>query len=319
MLAIGTVDCGIEVGNPSDDDDDDQQAKITIELADAPIDDAAQVLLDIAGFSLIASDGQLHELELTEAFNEPVDILKLQDGLTEVLASENIPVGQYLGYIFSFNSKRIGQLIQTDGTEKTIFLPVRGKNIVEVSEAFEISADTTTILHFDLQQSLIEIDGAVILDPLILAVPKEKSSVVSGKVTLEDRAVVCAYLSPDSTQTLSETIVLEPLKVPGRPGLRRPPPSDEEKHQARGPRRGPPPAGEANLPCKGAISSAFVGRDGTFRIHFLPENSYQVLVFTKSRKIYQFSDVINVSEASTKEIGDITSKITLIKDLSTQQ
>ena len=315
FFAMISSHCGVEVGNPGDDE---AEAVMTLELADAPIDDAAKVFLDIQGISLITEDDDLYPLTLSDEVTGPVDVLSLQDGLTKVLVEQSIPVADYSGYTITLNEEKIGWVVDANGAEKTLVLPTDGQSYIEIRDSITITESAQVILHLDLQQSLKESeqDGYVTLDPLILPIRRGKFGILQGSVSVTQPALVCAYqekgetglqLAPGRPQ-IAPTVDNKLMRKPPAPqGGFKKLPEKGKRQLARGPKREGKPAKDAQaLPCLKGFGSAKVKADGQFSIHFLEPGSYSVRVYSKTDGILDASGTFSVTKSETNDVGALT-------------
>lgn len=303
-LCLLPGNCGVEVGNPADETPTGTgtgKNVLSIEIADAPVDDAAHLYLNIEGIYLVVESGRLYPLDL--AVREPVDVLSLQDGLTEVLVREqSVPAGDYRGFLILLNQKRPARVVLKEGGWRPVFLPGEKHKYVRVPSAFTLGeGQEGIILHLDLRRSLLEVNGRYVLDPMINPLRRRNAAVLVGNAGSGVRGLVCAFLEDtpasegDARPGMDDlsliaggrTVTSGRERAPQPPaGGFDPPPPDSDRHDSRGPGRKPrPPAGQGGEVCGNAFAGVPVRQDGSFSLHFLEEGTWSLRLLTSDGEV----------------------------------
>lgn len=317
-LAFQLFSCGIEVGNPHDDDSDGTTTKntsqLTVEIADSPIDNIANIFLNISSISLLTKEEELYPLDLASTAQDPVDILSLQNGLTEILVNEQEVVhGDYQGFVIELNEEKIGWMISSQGDEVPLRLPLTGQNYLVIEDPFTIDDDEDIVLHIDILQSLDQEDQSYILNPVFHPVSRRKVSALKGRLQSFEAGVMCAYFEKaaetnTSLHSLNEGLDRSGiLKSEGRFFAPPPPPPRDRIHSPRIPKEGrrpDRPDSQAGKYGKCFVSSP-VNRNGVFGFHFLEPGEYTLRFFARSGFVFDVDGSYSVTSGLENDIGSV--------------
>lgn len=317
ILAVA-MSCGIEVGNPADEDEGSndpklQEGQLSVEIADAPLDDLSKVYLNIKALSLITLDKELYPLDLLTTDINTVDLLAFQDGQTATLVKEQaVPLTEYLGFLIELDEAKIGWVETTDQVAQSLALP-NGKNFIAVIDPTILSeSEQSIVLHFELERSITKLkDGSYEIDPLVGSIPKRRAASVRGKINPVVKGHVCAYLEQEPSETEASFFLQNqdgPKKSPAPPpGGFRPPPPDHKKHGARGPHRGGKP--KKHDPSSGVCGQGFAKKkiksDGSFGLDFLKPGTYSIRIFARDGQVYDSDISFEVGPGERKDLGDV--------------
>lgn len=256
-----------------DDDDDSFQGTLQLEITDAPVDDAnvKSVFVTVADVKV---DGQS-----LEGFNKTtVDLMTLQNGNTADLAMADLDAKSYNNVTLVFdhetdeNGNPVGCYLETmDGTKHTL---TSSDFDVQVNYDFDVSSNNTTnlVVDFDLRKSVRRTSGgsnqytfvsADEMNKAIRVVAKNKTGTIQGscndEVVNNAKIIVYAYHKNE-------------LDV-----------DDEIEGSA-----------QSDLQFHNAVTSAEVGDDGNYELHFLEEGTYE-LYFAPYRRNISGQLVLNGS------------------------
>lgn len=326
-----SIDCGVEIGNPHDDDEDQELANFSIEIADAPIDNLSNIYLNIDAVSLVA-EGKLFNLKLSDSINESIDILSLQDGLTEnIVPKQNVPKAKYQGILLSLNAEEPGYIVTNDGVEENLLFLSRSNRIF-LKQDISINDSQDLILHFDLRRSIRLINDRYIVTPFLQAIRKQKSSILSGQIDGAESGLLCVYqensinnqtttgLVNRQDQSTDDKLLLalnnrqpklrafrtRPKRVIQKAGYQ----SFEDKEnliEAQAPKQGSRP-NEFN-PIKQICDEAFAGvrvkSDGSFKVHYLPSGTYTLRYFSSRSSYQDLGDSYKINEGEALDLGTL--------------
>ena len=313
ILWVFLSGCAIEVGNPNEDDEDVAKSEITVSIADAPVDDAKHIYLNITGISLIVDDN--HLLPLNFEGPKELDILSFQDGASAALGNmQSVPAATYQGFLIHL-SDDVGYLVGQDDKRSPIRLPENSPSLIAVKEPFTLEAagSEDVVLHIDLRQSLSgDANSGYTLDPVVTPIARKKAGHLYGYIPEIGKGVACAYFLEGPTG-LSLVGSNEPSSKPiSRDGKRRlmdrvqKGPKGEYR-KAKRPGRGGKPRKpkDASFICPDAYGSSFIKADGLFVLPFIEPGTYELRVFTKDKGVFDVRDSIVVTSGIKTKIENI--------------
>lgn len=193
-LTAGFVSCS------KDDDSVDQgSAHVAVKLTDAPGDyegvyvDVEEVMVNVA----TEADAEAKWETIAVLDQEPINLLELTGGVTELLAEAELPAG-YLSQIRLVLGEN-NYLIKSGSTDhimlKTPSAQQSGLKI-QVNQELQADAEYTFILDFDVDKSVVNTgNDGYNLKPVIRASVEENSSSITGTVVAEAEDVVVTATS----------------------------------------------------------------------------------------------------------------------------
>ena len=199
LLAGGLTACG------EDGVSMDASAHVTVLLTDAPIDYIGAAMVDIGAVELVPAGDGPHVLLSDDGTDGPVDLLTLQDAVTQVLADAVIEAGTYAqlrlivesasvtladGYEFSGGGNEQGLTVPS-GPQTGIKLLLGAADDGDAEGGLELAGDMILVVDFDVGQSFV-IQGnpetpagimGVLFKPTLRVVVDDLSGSISGTVT----------------------------------------------------------------------------------------------------------------------------------------
>ncbi len=175
------------------------EGQLNLHITDAPIDSAAQVVVEFSGVSLKPADGEA--LEFT--FDEPksIDLLALQGSASEsLLTDETVPAGEYEWIRLAVNAEHDGVLDSyielTDGTMPELRVPSGSQTGLKLVSGFTVAAGGTSnfTIDFDLRKSVVMPGGqaGAFLKPALRLIDNASVGTIAGSVDAEVLVDQCA-------------------------------------------------------------------------------------------------------------------------------
>ena len=304
-----SIQCGIEVGNPHTDED--EEAILTVEITDAPIDGLQHVYLKFKSISLYTENKTLYDLDAN--LSGEIDILSLQDGETSILVNEqSLAPLNFLGFYITLDEGSPGYVVTKEGDSRKLKIGDKGgKNAILVEERINLSSSASIVLHLDLRHSIkIDSGGQYFLDPVITPVKRREAASISGNLVNITSGFVCAYLESNSFASLSDTQTPDKTAYKAndtmqKPRKHRPLPDSEVRHPSKpAPTGGRPPKpldGATPEICGGAFTGIPIKSNGDFTFHFLKPGRYDLWVHSNENH-YQLESSIEVSSGEHKAL-----------------
>ncbi|MFL6603402.1 MAG: DUF4382 domain-containing protein [Steroidobacteraceae bacterium] len=138
---------------------------LSVNLTDAPVDGAANVVVVFTGLELHRSDGSLVTLDFGttngQANTKSIDLMKLQNGVTGALTQgEAIPAGDYqwmrLKVLADKNSQGESYITLLNGAQYPLYIPSGAETGLKLIRPFTVAQGSTTrlVIDFDLRKSI---------------------------------------------------------------------------------------------------------------------------------------------------------------------
>lgn len=193
---VTLVACG---GSSNDNSAGSNEGRLSLNVTDAPIDSAAQVVVEFSGVSLKPADGEA--LEFT--FDEPksIDLLSLQGSASEsLLTDETVPAGDYEWIRLAVNAEHDGvtdsYLELDDGTIQELRVPSGSQTGLKLVSGFTVVAGGTAnfTIDFDLRKSVVMPGGqaGAFLKPALRLIDNAAVGTIAGQVDAEVLVDQCA-------------------------------------------------------------------------------------------------------------------------------
>ncbi|WP_141215515.1 DUF4382 domain-containing protein [Hahella sp. CCB-MM4] len=168
----------------------DGKGRFLLEVTDAPVDYAAEVVIQYTGVELKPASGRSINFD----FDEPksVDLIKItQEGVPERLLFERIPEGEYSWFRFKVNDSSYIKL--SSGETHPLTIPSGSESGLIVNETFNVVQDNAAgfIVDFDLRKSVVEASGNYYLRPVLRAAAIKEANLLSVEVAPEIIADQC--------------------------------------------------------------------------------------------------------------------------------
>ena len=167
--------------------DDDEEGKLSLELADAPVDDLTEVNITVTGVEVKPSD----EDALVFTFDEPetYDLLELQNGETvRLLTNEDVPSESYEWIRLNLSSESGAHyVVAEDGGRYSLAIPSGAQSGLQVNAGFSIEDDEEIelTLDFDVRKSVINANSTLadyLLRPVLRLVVNDEVGSIVGTV-----------------------------------------------------------------------------------------------------------------------------------------
>ncbi|MGI1678250.1 MAG: DUF4382 domain-containing protein [Cellvibrionaceae bacterium] len=185
IAVITLVGCrGVETKNRSGD----AQGELTLNITDAPIDDADSVNITITGFKVKEVDNDtLIDIQLDNS--ETIDLLDyVGTDSEEILDDYSLPVGEYEAITLVLDESLSN--ISIDGSQYEIPIAVGSEAGLSVDVKFTIEDDSDFdfTLDFDLRKSIVETTTDPLLrtfelQPTLRVVRSDRAAHIVGTVT----------------------------------------------------------------------------------------------------------------------------------------
>lgn len=247
-----------------DDDDSTDSTSLNgtarFEITDAPIDDAS-----VSAVFVTVTDVQVDGQSI-EGFNTTtVDVLALQNGNTDLLASTELEAGSYsnvtltLDFDTDANGNSPGCYVEENGGAIKHKLESTSNELTLAADVFiEASQQVTFVMDFDLRKTVqrednqgddYEFVSQSELEAGIRVVAESETGVISGTfsdmLSNSDKVVVYAYKTGEYNQS---------VETSGQ--------------------------GRSNIEFANAVSSAQIDANGNYSLHFLEEGEYELHYFS---------------------------------------
>ncbi|ASP38652.1 hypothetical protein CHH28_08160 [Bacterioplanes sanyensis] len=181
----------------------DGLGEFSLDITDAPVDDASKVIVEFTGVSIKPAEGEALRFDFPAPI--AIDLLSLQGSSSaELLDAVEVPADNYEWVRLEANASLDGTLDSyvemKDGSQQELWLPGNNPELKLVS-GFTVpdtgSADFT--VDFDLRKSLNSNPGrgGVMMKPVMRLVSNETAREIEGQVAGELIAAQCADASLD--------------------------------------------------------------------------------------------------------------------------
>lgn len=206
LTLVGAAACGDGSG-PSD------TGTVTVRLSDAPSDDLQSAVIYISEVTIKGSGVSADE-EVISDTKASFDLLTLQNGVTAILGSAEVPTGSYSQIRLLVDSARVvlkaGHTF-SDGTNTAKLTVPSGSQTglkVNISPPVEVtSGETVLVVDFDVSQSFVfqgprDHPNSISFKPVLHATALNVAASISGTVTpLTANATVYAVQGTDTAAT----------------------------------------------------------------------------------------------------------------------
>ena len=190
LLSISGCGGGGDGGAPA-------QGAISINMTDAPVDGATEVIVVFTGIELHRSNGESVNIDFSS--NKSIDLLDLQDGVTSALTQDSaVPAGQYdwmrLKVLASKNSQGESYIKLLNGAQYPLWVPSGAESGFKLHRPFTVAQGSTTrlVVDFDLRKSVHAPPGQdpnYILRPTLRLLDQLQVGTITATVDLAALAV----------------------------------------------------------------------------------------------------------------------------------
>jgi hypothetical protein len=256
-------------GNPESTDPENQQRPdpatvpaLTFSITDAPVEDARHVYVSVESIQIAQSEGNWINIPLET--DSEIDLLQLQNGATELLASlSELPAGTYGQTRLVLAEEAPGRLIDNEGVEHALFIPGGAESGLKLQTAFTKvdGVPVSLTIDFDLRKSIKTAGNGskskYQLKPVLRMIDDSKAGSAAGEG--ENGSVVCVY-ADGATK-------------------------------------------DADDSCDNAITSTTV-KNGQFKLAFLEPGTYDLRVFRNKTAVGDVDDVVVKAERSVDNMNE---------------
>jgi hypothetical protein len=179
----------------------DGNGMITVSLTDAPVDNAAAVVIVFNGIELQRANGERVNIDFDR---KSIDLLQLQNGITGDLTKDAaVPAGDYqwmrLKVLATQNSQDESHIRLEDGTQFPLWIPSGAETGLKLIHAFTVGQGSTTrlVIDFNLRKSVIAPPGQApnyMLKPVLRLIDHLQVGQITANVDLA--ALTAAQLAP---------------------------------------------------------------------------------------------------------------------------
>ncbi|MDH5391904.1 MAG: DUF4382 domain-containing protein [Gammaproteobacteria bacterium] len=178
-------------------------ADLTLSITDAASDNATEIWVQFTAVEIKPSGGP----SIEHIFDAPmnIDLLSLQGSLSQDFFNNvDVPSGSYNWVRLVVKAEagvRDTYIVMSDGSEHELSIPSGSQSGLQINNAFELDANTSTAMtiDFDLRRSVVEANGAYHLKPVLRMVNNSQSASISGTIdTALTLGADCSDANPDS-------------------------------------------------------------------------------------------------------------------------
>lgn len=141
------------------DDPKPPSGSLNVNLTDAPIDGAAEVIVVFTAIELHQADGTSTTIDFSSP--KSIDLIKLQQGVTSALTEESaVPAGNYdwmrLEVLASKNSQGESYIKLLSGEQYPLWIPSGAETGLKLNRPFTVAQGSVTrlVIDFDLRKSI---------------------------------------------------------------------------------------------------------------------------------------------------------------------
>jgi len=191
----------------------------SLDITDAPVDDADEVWIEFTGISIHPSkdDENTNLQEFTFASPKRINLLDLQGNKVQnLLYEEIIPSGSYDWIRLAVNAEQDSILDSyiklKDGTEHELYIPGGSQTGLKLVSSFELmtNAEFNYTIDFDLRKSIVltGVDN-YILRPSLRLINKTESTTITGSVDASLLSTISAGCTDDDPVTGNAVYLFE--------------------------------------------------------------------------------------------------------------
>lgn len=186
LLLVGCGDSG-SVSDPT-------TGSISIAVTDAPVDDAAAVVVAMTEFEFKpAGDEASFRVPVAGAPRE-LNLIEFTDGASAlVIDGEEVPAGDYAWMRIYFDEELSYIQLESDGTQYPLFIPSGAQTGFKLVQGFSVpfGDSVSYLLDFDVRKSVVEPPGLAgpngeprtfLLKPVVRIMNTEETGAVEGVV-----------------------------------------------------------------------------------------------------------------------------------------
>ena len=170
--------------------------RFVLEVTDAPVDNAAAVVIEYTGVEIKPENGPAVSYD----FDSPkrLDLIAITEGgVPQELLNENIDEGHYLWFRLKVNAE-VDDVFDSyielkDGRQFELSIPSGSETGLKVNEAFDLVKNSGYgfLLDFDLRKSIVESGDSYLLKPVIRSIAYTTANLLAVEIAPEIIAEEC--------------------------------------------------------------------------------------------------------------------------------
>lgn len=172
-------------------------SKLSVDITDAPIDDASEVRIEFSGVSLKPADAD----SITFTFESPrsIDLVTLQGTDVDSLLSDIIvPAGEYNWIRLHVNAVEgvNDSYIKLDtGAVHELTIPSGAQSGLKINDSFTLSPNESSkfTIDFDLRKSIVLSSGDYLLKPSLRLANNSLSSSITGNIDIDFSTIIKCF------------------------------------------------------------------------------------------------------------------------------
>src|SRR5262245_15927777 len=202
MTALGVSGCG---GSGGGEVASATTGSLSVNITDAPIDGATEVIIVFTGIELHQAGGTTTTIDFSSP--KSIDLIKLQDGVTSALTQDSaVPAGNYdwmrLKVLATKNSQGESYIKLLTGQQYPLWIPSGAETGLKLVRPFTVAQGSLTrlVIDFDLRKSITAPPGQdpnYIMRPTLRLLDQLQVGKISASVDLAGLAT--AQLGAGST------------------------------------------------------------------------------------------------------------------------
>ncbi|MCL4233947.1 MAG: DUF4382 domain-containing protein [Deltaproteobacteria bacterium] len=197
LIVLGFV-LSVSCGDDDDDDSGGGSAAFSLYMIDAPVDEADEINMTVAGVSVNGPDGWT-DLAVTPA---RYNLLELMNNAGVTLAEQDLPEGDYgeIRLVIECEGDEAPEIV-IEGESYPLTVPSGCTSGFKLKGEFTVAAgaETVLIMDFDMSKSVHQTgNGKYMLKPVVRFVQADAAGNIIGEVTpVVSRTVVYAFNADD--------------------------------------------------------------------------------------------------------------------------
>lgn len=186
VFVLVTFGCGGGSGSDSSQKESDGEGKVAVYLTDAPTDEFDHIWIELSEISLIPSGDGPHQVIFQTDDPEPIDLLALRDGVTQLLGvDQEVPAGEYAKIrleVISIEGEKENQIIEFKLSSGRIDLNPQEEIIVVDGQTLSIQIDIDAEKSIQIAGPNYNFRPVVFVDAEPLSLPVTSCRMLSGEI-----------------------------------------------------------------------------------------------------------------------------------------
>ncbi|WP_026179790.1 DUF4382 domain-containing protein [Hahella ganghwensis] len=177
--------------------------RFVLEVTDAPLDDAAKVVLSYSGVEIKPVEGSVISFDFEES--KSIDLIEVtRNGIPAELLSESIPEGDYSWFRIKVDAQTDGNpdsyIKLRSGATHELHIPSGSESGLKVNAPFTMVRNSGYgfLVDFDLRKSIVEAGGEYFLKPVLRSVAYSSANLLAVEIAPEVIADQCGLVGTPS-------------------------------------------------------------------------------------------------------------------------